>query len=152
MLSKRLFFFEKLNNKDLYPISNFKINEILKDDNNYIGTFSKDNVPILKNNESTVVNLANSNDVGTHWIAMKFINNKLFYFDSYGIEFIPTIIKKQYKKIIVNIYRIQSNNSNECGNFVFYSLKQIFKTNQIILNFYYNLIKMILKKMIYNYI
>ena len=37
-------------------------------------------------------------------------------------------------------------------NFVFYSLKQIFKMNQIILNFYYNSIKIILKKMIYNYI
>ena len=32
-------FFEKLNNKDLYPISNFKTNEILKNDKNYIGTF-----------------------------------------------------------------------------------------------------------------
>ena len=91
-------FFEKLNNKDLYPISNFKINEILKNDENYIGTFSKDNVPILKNNESSIVNLADSNNVGSHWIGMKFINNKLFYFDSYGIEFVPDIIKKQYKK------------------------------------------------------
>ena len=91
-------FFEKLNNKDLYPISNIKINEILKDDNNYIGTFSKDNVPILKNNQSTIVNLADSNDIGTHWIAMRFVDSKLFYFDSYGIPFIADIIKKQYKK------------------------------------------------------
>ena len=116
-MSKRKFFFEKLNNKDLYPISNFKINEILKDDKNYIGTFSKDNVPILKNNQSTIVNLADSNKTGTHWVAMKFINNKLFYFDSYGIPFIPDIIKKQYNKIITNIYRIQSIDSNECGKF-----------------------------------
>ena len=99
MLSKRLFFFEKLNNKDLYPISNLKINEILKNDKNYIGTFSKDNVPILNNNESTIVNLANSDKTGTHWIAMKFINNKLFYFDSYGIPFIPDIIKKNMIKL-----------------------------------------------------
>ena len=117
------FFFEKLNNKDLYPISNFKINEILKNDKNYIGTFSKDNVPILKNNESAIVNLADSNKTGTHWIAMKFMNNKLFYFDSYGIEFIPDIIKKQYKKIITNIYRIQSNNSNECRKFCILFIK-----------------------------
>ena len=110
-------FFEKLNNKDLYPVSNFKINEILKNDKNYIGTFSKDNVPILKNNESTIVNLADSFNKGTHWISMKFINNKLFYFDSYGIEFVPDIIKKQYDKIITNIYRIQSIDSNECGKF-----------------------------------
>ena len=112
---KKIFFFEKLKNKDLYPISNFKINEILKDDKNYIGTFSKDNVPILKNNQSTIVNLADSNKAGTHWIAMKFMNNKSFYFDSYAIPFIPDIIKKQYDKIITNIYRIQSNYSNECG-------------------------------------
>ena len=110
-------FFEKLNNKDLYPISNFKINEILKNDENYIGTFSKDNVPILKNNESSIVNLADSFNKGTHWIGMKFINKKLFYFDSYGIEFIPDIIKKQYDRIITNIYRIQSIDSNECGKF-----------------------------------
>ena len=122
-MSKRKFFFEKLNNKDLYPISNFKINEILKDDKNYIGTFSKDNVPILKNNQSTIVNLADSNKTGTHWIAMKFINNKLFYFDSYGIPFIPDIIKKQYNKIITNIYRIQSIDSNECGKFCIMFIK-----------------------------
>ena len=99
MLSKRQFFFEKLNNKDLYPISNFKINEILKNDKNYIGTFSKDNVPILKNNQSTIVNLADSNKTGSHWVGMKFINNKLFYFDSYGIEFIPDIIKNNMIKL-----------------------------------------------------
>ena len=123
MLSKRKFFFEKLNNKDLYPISNFKINEILKNDKNYIGTFSKDNVPILENNQSSIVNLADSNKNGTHWIAMKFINNKLFYFDSYGIPFIPDIIKKQYNKIITNIYRIQSIDSNECGRFCIMFIK-----------------------------
>ena len=123
-MSKRLFFFEKLNNKDLYPISNFKINEILKDDKNYIGTFSKNNVPILKNNESSIVNLADSNkNEGTYWVSIKCIHNKLFYFDSYGIPFIPDIIKKQYKKIIINIYRIQSNDSNECGKFCIMFIK-----------------------------
>ena len=61
---------------------------------------------------------------------MKFINNKLFYFDSYGIPFIPDIIKNQYDKIITNIFRIQSDISvMNAENFLFYSLKQIFKTN-----------------------
>ena len=41
-------FFEKINNKSLYPFSNFKINEILKNNKEYISTFSKNNVPILK--------------------------------------------------------------------------------------------------------
>ena len=54
---------------------------------------------------------------------MKLIDNKLFYFDSYGIEFIPDIIKKQYDKTITNIYRIQSINSNECGKFCILFIK-----------------------------
>ena len=33
-------------------MSNLKIDEILQYDKNYIGTYSKDNVPILKNNQS----------------------------------------------------------------------------------------------------
>ena len=116
---KKIIFFEKINNKDLYPISNFRINEILKNNKNYIGTFSKNNVPKLKNNQSTIVNLANSNDKGSHWIGMEYIDKKLFYFDSYGIPYIPDIIKNQYSddKIITNIYRIQGNDSNECGKF-----------------------------------
>ena len=118
-VAKKIFFFEKINSKSLYPISNFKINEILKNNKNHIGTFSKNNVAKLKNNQSTIVNLADSYDKGSHWISMKFINNKLFYFDSYGIPYISDIIKKQYpnSKIITNIYRIQSNSSNECGKF-----------------------------------
>ena len=63
-------FFEKISNKDLYPISNSKIDEFLKNNKNYVGTFSKSNVPKLKNNESTIVNLANSFDDGTHWVAI----------------------------------------------------------------------------------
>ena len=87
--------------------------------NKNIGTFSKNNVPELKNNQSTIVNLANSYDEGTHWIAMKFIDKKLFYFDSYGIPNFPHIIQYQYpnSKITTNIYRIQSNSSNECEKF-----------------------------------
>ena len=40
-------FFEELNNLDNYPMSNLKIDEILKHDKNYIGTFSKDLYLIL---------------------------------------------------------------------------------------------------------
>ena len=76
-------------------MSNLKIDEILKHDKNYIGTYSKDNVPILKNNQSTTINLQNSYRNGSHWISYKRIGNKIFYFDSYGIAYIPDIIKNQ---------------------------------------------------------
>ena len=66
---------------------------------------------------------------------MKFIYNKLSYFDSYGIEFIPDIIKKQYDKIITNIYRIQSNNSNECGKFCIMFIKSNIQTESDYIKF-----------------
>ena len=50
---------------------------------------------------------------------MKYVDKKLFYFDSYGIQYIPDIIKNHYSddKIITNIYRIQSDLSVECGKY-----------------------------------
>ena len=115
----KIFFFEELNNLDNYPISNLKIDDILKNNVNYIGTYSKDNIPVLKNNQSTIVNLDDSLGKGTHWISYKKINDKIFYFDSYGVANIPDIIKNQYPnhKFICNIYRIQSMDSNQCGRY-----------------------------------
>ena len=108
-----------------------------KNNKNYIGTFSKNNVPILKNNQSTIVNLANSNDIGTHWISMKLVDKKLFYFDSYAISSIPDIIKKQYpnSKIITNIYKIQSDDSNECGKFCIMFVKSNIKNESDYIKF-----------------
>ena len=86
-------------------MSNLKIDEILKHDKNYIKTYSKDNVPILKNNQSTIINLRNSDRNGSHSVSYKRIGNKIFYFDSYGVAYIPDIIKNQYPnhKFICNI-------------------------------------------------
>ena len=55
-----------------------------------MGTFSKNNVPKLKNNQSTIVNLANSYDKGTHWIAMKF-NDKNYF----------TLIVMEYHSLLI---------------------------------------------------
>ena len=52
-------------------MSNIKIDKILKHDKNHIGTFSKDNVPLLKNNQSTIINLQDSNKMDSHWVSYK---------------------------------------------------------------------------------
>ena len=110
-------------------MSNLKIDEILKNNENYIGTYSKDNCPVLKNNQSTIINLQNSDKSGSHWVSYKKIDNKIFYFDSYGVAFIPDIIKKQYPnhKFICNIYRIQSIDSIQCGRFCILFIKSNIK-------------------------
>ena len=112
-------FFEELNNLGNYPMSNIKIDEILQHDKNYIGTYSKDNVPILKNNQSTIINQQDSRLKGSHWISYCKRNDKIFYFDSFAIPFISNVIKSKYPnhKFIYNIYRIQSIDSNQCGRF-----------------------------------
>ena len=134
---KKIIFFEKINKKSLYPISNFEINEILENDKNYIGTFSKNNVPILKNNQSTIVNLADHNTKGSHWVSMKYVNKTLFYFDSYGIGYMPDVIKKQYSdyKIITNVFRLQSNLSIECGKFCLMFVKSNIKNESDYIKF-----------------
>ena len=110
-------------------MSNLKIDEILKNNENYIGTYSKDNVTVLKNNQSTIINLQDSSRMGSHWVGYKKIGFKIFYFDSYGVAFIPDIIKKQYPnhKFICNIYRIQSMDSNQCGRFCILFIKSNIK-------------------------
>ena len=106
----------------------------------------------MKNNQSAIVNLANSSGKGTHWIALKFVNSKLFYFDSYAVPFIPDIIKNKYKKIITNIYRIQSDNSNQCGKYCIQFLISNIQNESDYIKFLLQFYKNNLKKMIYKYI
>ena len=124
-----IIFFEELNNLDNYPVTNLKIDEILKHDKEYIGTYSKDNVHVLKNNQSTIINLQNSDKSGSHWVSYKKIGNKIFYFDSYAVAYIPDIIKNQYTnhKFICNIYRVQSMDSIQCGRFCILFVKSNIK-------------------------
>ena len=73
-----IIFFEELNNLDNYPMSNLKIDEILRYDKNYIGTYPKDNVPLLKTNQTTIINLQDSDKNGSHWVSYKKLVIKYF--------------------------------------------------------------------------
>ena len=125
-ISNKNDFFEQIENKypELfkkinYPLSNIFINNLLKDEESYLKTFSKDEIPLIENNKSIIFNLQNSDQTGTHWIALSRKNNNIFIFDSFGIGYIPKNIYDIYKNfnIITNIYRIQNINSNLCGLF-----------------------------------
>ena len=110
-------------------MSNIFINDLLKDYKNFIGCFSKDQISLIKDNKSMIMNLQNSNEPGSHRISLKRFNNTIFIFDSFGIGYLPTGIFKIYKnfKIITNIYRIQEILSNLsemfCVLFILYDIK-----------------------------
>jgi hypothetical protein len=62
------------------------------------------------------VNLADSENSGTHWTALFIKNNIAVYFDSYGLA--PPKDIKQFcksKKLIYNTDTIQSFESTACG-------------------------------------
>ena len=120
----QIIFFEQIKNKypELfkkinYPLSNIFINNLLKDEESYLDTFSKDEIPLIENNKSLIFNLQNSNEKGSHWIALSRKDNNIFIIDSFGIGHIPKNIYEIYRNfnIITNIYRIQDINSNLCG-------------------------------------
>ena len=84
-----------------------------------MGCFPKDQIKLIENNKSMIINLQDSNQPGSHWISLKRVKNIIFIFDSFGISYIPMTIFNVYKnfKIITNIYRIQDISSNLCGLF-----------------------------------
>ena len=127
--------YPELSNKSNYPLSNIFINNFLKNEESYLNTFSKDEIPLIENNKSLIFNLQNSNQLGSHRIALSRKNNNIYIFDSFGIGYIPKNIYKIYKKfnIITNIYRIQDINSNLCGLFsILFCLYKVNNKNKFI--------------------
>ena len=96
---------------------------------------SKDEIPVIENNKSFIFNLQNSNEKGSHWIALSRKNDNIFIFNSFGIGYIPKNIYDIYKNfnIITNIYRIQDINSNLYGLFcVLFCLYKVNNKNKFI--------------------
>ena len=58
-------------------------------------------------------------DSGTHWTALRELNNNVTYFESFEVEHIAKEIKKFIDKstVVTNIFRIQAYDSIMCGYF-----------------------------------
>ena len=68
---------------------------------------------ICLKNKAYVINLDEYADAGTHWIALFCSRSEIVYFDSFGDEHVPKVIKESvgHKNIIANNFRLQANNS-----------------------------------------
>ena len=82
------------------------------------GVYSRNNLPKIKNG-AYIINLDEYQDICTHWIALFVKKDQVIYFDSFGVEYVPKVIKKftENKDIKSNIFRIQAYNSLMCGYF-----------------------------------
>ena len=86
------------------------------------GTFSIDNIPVFDDDVfSIIINLSKQNEIGTHFIAVYVLENKIIYFDSFGNQLDNSSLKgylKKYKKsIIFSNIQLQNLQSSHCGFF-----------------------------------
>ena len=80
-----------------------------------------------------LINLDKYSDIGTRWLALYISNNKVTYFDSFGVDDIPKEIKKFIKEsidkftIVTNVFRIQACDSVMCKYFCIGFIDFMFK-------------------------
>ena len=104
-------------------ISNVYIDKLMeKISRSFRGTFSIDNIPVFEDDVfSVIINLSKQNEIGTHFIAVYVLENKIIYFDSFGNQLNNSSLKKYLKKykkpIILSKIQIQNLLSSHCGFF-----------------------------------
>jgi len=115
-----------LKDQDIFkPLSNIDIIEYGKNKNISIYCVAKDELKkmdILKNNQSVVINLDDIQGPGTHWVCIIHKNRRLFYYDPFGIEHMPTDVNKYIKRhknssCYTSTEQNQNMLSNKCGWF-----------------------------------
>lgn len=108
------------------PLSNFELIDCAKKlkIKYFRGVYLRDQLPKKPwNKECGIINLADSNDLrGTHWVCYLKNNNKINYFDSYGIQPPLEVIDYLNGDIKYNHYQIQDFNQVVCGHLCLYVL------------------------------
>ena len=102
-----------------HPLTKFEIQKYYKNEPRFNGVFSRNNLPKKIKDGAYVINIDESADVGTHWIALFCNRNEIAYFDSFGVEHVPEEIKEFIgnKNIKAHIFWVQANDSVMCGYF-----------------------------------
>ena len=101
-----------------HPLTNFEIQKYYENETKFASVYSRKNLSKIKD-RAYIKNLDEYESIGAHWIALYVNDNNVTYFDSFGVEHIPKIIKKfiGHKNIITSIYKIQAYDSIMCGYF-----------------------------------
>ena len=109
----------------------FQIDDFLRKDDNYLGTFPLDRLPELPNKfpKSIIINTDQSNKPGDHWIAIILTEKHAYYFDSFGLGIVDQQIQQfllpRYSSIIFNSLYIQHILSDKCGYYCIYFVKSV---------------------------
>ena len=112
-----------------HPLTSIEINEYYINEPRFNGVYSRNNLPDKIKKGEYVINLDEYENTGMHWIALFLKPKEVIYFDSFGIEHIPSEINKFIgnKNIKSYIFRFQAYDSIMrgyfCIEFINYMLK-----------------------------
>ena len=91
------------------------------------GVFSRDNLPTLED-KFYILNLDDQAGGGTHWVVLHNVGDRCIYFDRFGVnppEEALDKMRKTAKEMIMNTYRIQAQNSINCGKYCIYVIDML---------------------------
>lgn len=99
-------------------LSSLQIDRILKNRDDFMGCFMKNELPErLYNNSWYIVNMESSNDGnGTHWCCLKTGKNN-FWYDAFGFAPPIEVLQKIHGSLKYNDRQIQNEKSTACGFF-----------------------------------
>ena len=114
------------------PITNFDIQNWVKylRLNNFGGVISRDQVIDCIPQHSYVINLNESDEPGSHWVAMFFGSSLVLYFDSFGLappQELLMLCKKHRINYAYNNTHYQALTSVLCGYYCLFFLNEISK-------------------------
>ena len=83
----------------------------------FVGVYSSNEMPLLKNNQMCIVNTDPSYKSGTHWIACYKYNGKTYCYDSFDrdIKSLSKYWKNKHNWINANKDRDEAYSENTCG-------------------------------------
>ena len=89
-----------------HPLTNFEIQRYYENEPRFNGVYSRNNLLLKIKDGTSVINLDEYADVGTHWIVSFCNRNEIVYFDSFGAEHVPEEIKEfiRNKNIKANVF------------------------------------------------
>jgi hypothetical protein len=106
------FLYNKILKKIVYPMVSNKTTYLteLKDagikllGSKFKGVYASDRIPILDNNEYSIINVDKSGMNGSHWLSIAKYNNKIYLYDSFGRddEKILPSLKKSKNGLVVD--------------------------------------------------
>lgn len=100
--------------------TNFELDKIGKRvlGDKYIGTFSSDQIPRMKNSECCIANLDDSSKGGSHWVGLYKNKNNIIVYDSFGRkskDILPDVFQGNGKVEDTDYDVEQKDSEDNCG-------------------------------------